>query len=476
MSHQSLTPPPARRNLEGDPHRPRYHFLPPANWLNDPNGLIQLEGLTHLFYQYNPNGAFHGTIHWGHAVSRDLVYWEDWPVALEPTPGGADEEGCWSGCAVLDSVTPTLLYTGAHPQVQLLATSSDGLRTWQKRSEPVLAAPPAELEVVGPPDFRDPFVWRDGQRWLMVIGTGLIGEGGAVLLYESGDLLDWRYLDILHSGRFAESGEVWECPNLFELDGKHVLLISEQPEFRHTYYQLGAFERNRFHPATTGRTDEGRFLYAALTMMDEQNRRLMWGWLREGRTNAAQRAAGWSGVMSLPRVLKVVGDRLEQVPIPELAVLRGEAETLRDVRLGAGESTPRREMPGNSYELSLEVEATETASFSLTLLASPDGQEGTVLSYDAASQGLTLDASASSLDLETESERVSVAHGLEGDRLHLRVFVDASIIEVFADKTTCLTGRVYPTLPESCGVVFTCLAGTLLIRELHLWRMKSIWS
>ena len=98
--------------LQTDPHRPHYHFLPPANWLNDPNGLIQWNGEYHMFYQYNPNGPFHGTIHWGHAVSADLVHWRHLPIALAPEAGTADEDGCWSGCAVDDSGVPTLIYSG----------------------------------------------------------------------------------------------------------------------------------------------------------------------------------------------------------------------------------------------------------------------------------------------------------------------------------------------------------------------------
>src|SRR5438552_1232240 len=111
----------------GDPHRPHYHFLPPANWMNDPNGLIQWKGQYHLFYQYNPYGSFHAQIHWGHAVSSDLVHWTDLPIALTPTPERADTEGCWTGCAIDNNGTPTLLYSGVHPQVVCLATSADDL-------------------------------------------------------------------------------------------------------------------------------------------------------------------------------------------------------------------------------------------------------------------------------------------------------------------------------------------------------------
>jgi beta-fructofuranosidase len=154
-----------RSELAGDPHRPLNHFSAASNW-NDPNGLIQWDGRYHLFYQYNPNGPFHGTIHWGHAVSEDLVHQEDLPPALAPTPGGPDEDGCWSGCAVDDDGVPTLVYTGVRgggrrEEGTCIATSSDGLLTWKKHlGNPVIASPPQGLDVVG---FRDPYVWK-GKR------------------------------------------------------------------------------------------------------------------------------------------------------------------------------------------------------------------------------------------------------------------------------------------------------------------------
>src|SRR5215210_4631866 len=116
-----------RKQLAADPHRPRYHFLPPSNWLNDPSGLIQWRGQYHLFYQFNPNGAFSATKHWGHAVSSDLVHWSDLPIALTPMPGTADEDGCYSGCAVVNRGVPTLAYTGvrAGRQRPCIAVSRD---------------------------------------------------------------------------------------------------------------------------------------------------------------------------------------------------------------------------------------------------------------------------------------------------------------------------------------------------------------
>lgn len=459
-----------------DPHRPQYHFLPPTGWLNDPNGLIEWGGRYHMFYQHNPNGGFHHHIHWGHTVSDDLVHWQHLPIALAPTPNGPDKDGCWSGCAVDHDGTPTLLYTGTHPQVQCLATSRDGLITWQKFPDnPIIAAPPPGLEIIGsPPEMRDPFVWREEGIWYMALGTGLRGEGGAVLLYRSQDLRHWEYLQPLHSGRFASSGALWECPNLFPLEGRHVLLISEQPEFKHTYYQLGRYVDHRFTPEITGKTDHSKFFYAALTLLDRGGRRLMWGWLKEGRSAEAQVRHGWSGVMALPRVLSVTSQgTLGMAPAPELAALRRDAYSARELLLEPGSQL---ELPlvGDALEFSLELELSPGATVTLAVRATPDGAEQTGISYDRNRELLSLDALGSSLNPEVEPERIEVAHQ-PGTHLKLRIFVDRSVIEVFADSDTCITSRVYPSRADSVGVRLSARSGSVRVVELAAWKMASIW-
>ena len=224
------------RRASQDPHRPHFHFLPEKNWMNDPNGLIKWNGQYHLFYQYNPNGPFHGTIHWGHAVSDDLLHWKDLPLALAPTPDGPDAEDCWTGCAVVHEDVPTLVYTGIHPQVVCLATSSDDLVTWKKHpANPVIAAPPDELGSHTGGQFRDPFVWKEAGQWHMVIGSKIEGQGGLVLRYRSVNLLHWEYLGVLLKGDVTQTkpfwtGTVWECPNFFKLDDQYVLVFSVQSE------------------------------------------------------------------------------------------------------------------------------------------------------------------------------------------------------------------------------------------------------
>ena len=161
---------------EADPHRPRFHFVSPAGWLNDPNGVSQWNGTYHLFYQYNPEGAFHHRILWGHATSTDLVNWADQPVALEPSEG-PDTDGCWSGVLVDDGGTPTLVYSGRHGERELpcVAVGSPDLLTWTKAPEnPVIPAPPAGVDVTA---YRDHCVWREGPLWRQIVGSGIRGRG-----------------------------------------------------------------------------------------------------------------------------------------------------------------------------------------------------------------------------------------------------------------------------------------------------------
>lgn len=167
---------------QDDPHRPRYHFLPEANWLNDPNGLIQWGGEYHMFYQYNPNGPFHGTTGLATPPAPTWCAGGTCQSRSRLRPGGPDQDGVWSGCAADDDGTPTLIYSGNRGggQRACLATSADGMLTWQKYpGNPVIAEPPAGLELIA---TRDHSVWREGGAWHQLMGSGIVGRGGTALL------------------------------------------------------------------------------------------------------------------------------------------------------------------------------------------------------------------------------------------------------------------------------------------------------
>ncbi len=478
-------------DLHLDRHRPRYHFLPPSGWMNDPNGLIQWAGRYHLFYQYSPEfgdvPASHRAAtlkHWGHAVSDDLVHWEHWPVALTPTPGGPDKDGCYSGCAVDNDGVPTLVYTGVFPQCACIATSDDGLVTWTKHpANPVVAAPPDGLAV---PGFRDHAVWRD-DGWHQVIGSGIRGVGGTALHYTSPDLIRWRYRGQLLTGDAELTGAMWECPDFFPLGDQYVLMVSAHPGATAVVYWVGPYAAGAYDGAYRGRVDMGTCFYAPQSMGDDKGRRLMWGWLREGRPSAAQQAAGWSGTLSLPRVLDLdAAGRLRSVPGPELRALRGRRHTVGSLDLNGDQSHTLAGVTGGSLEIVAEFAPSATGKVGLGVFCSPDGAEQTQITYNFVNDRLELDCQDSSLDLTTD-------RGVSGGPLfrdanaplRLHVFLDGSVIEVFANGRAAAT-RVYPTRPDSVGVtVFGSeprgselydTPADLRLTSLEAWEMGAIWD
>ena len=207
---------------------PRYHLAARAGWINDPNGLVWFDGWYHAFYQHHPYSTKWGPMHWGHARSKDLVHWEHLPVALAPE-GPEDKDGCFSGSAVVDGDTLALIYTGhkfhGDPsdeanlyQVQCLATSRDGIHF--ERQGIVVDTPP------GMHHFRDPKVWREEDSWYMIVGAR-DGDTGQVRLYRSADLRQWQDAGVLDEAE-KEMGYMWECPDFFALNGKHILMFSPQ--------------------------------------------------------------------------------------------------------------------------------------------------------------------------------------------------------------------------------------------------------
>jgi beta-fructofuranosidase len=389
-----------------DPHFPRYHFRPPKNWMNDPNGLIYWNGEYHMFYQYNPNAAFWGDMHWGHTVSADLVHWKPLPLALYPDKP-YDKDGVFSGCAVVHDGVPTLVYTGTKPETQCVATTSNNLREFHKIDKnPVISAPPTKVT-----GFRDPCLWKEGDEWMMALGGGFPGVGGAILLYSSKDLVSWRYLHPLCEGEKSKTGHNWECPNFFALGDRHVLLISAEP-FRKVLFFIGRYENRRFTPESEGVFDTGGSLYAPQTFLDKENRRTLIGWLEETRPQAEFVKAGWSGVQSLPRVLTLRKDRTLGVePHPNVRTIRE---------------------PWGKPGAQAEFEAT----FSRT----PAKAE-----LHVGSETLPIEYTGGSLTVGTHSASLKLD---AGEPLHLDIFVDHSVVEVFANGRVTMAIRVYPSMSD----------------------------
>lgn len=462
-----------------DPHRPQYHFLPAKNWMNDPNGLIYWQGKYHIFYQYNPNGAFWGDMHWGHAVSSDLIHWRDLPIALAPTPNSPDESGCFSGCAVIHNGLPTFIYTGARdghptPQTQCVAVSHDNLLTWEKSAHnPVLAQVPSEANQTI--DFRDPFVWKaDNGMWYMVIASRIQDVAGAAFLYRSADLIEWEYLNPLLIGESSKTGRTWECPNFFQLGDKWVLVISGilSSESGTVFYFVGDFDNQRFTPIRQGVFDYGA-MYAPLTFVGESDERLLVGWLRETRSINAQKDAGWSGVQSIPRRLWLdAQNRLNMEPVIQLDSIRKEALSLKAQALNDVEQVLNIE--GLYLDIEAEFMLGEQAECGISVACSPDGIERTDIFYDAKKQRLIIRKSSREIAEHIVSQTHEIPHPLDADEpLQLRVLLDGSVVEIIANQRTSFTQRIYPKPYEQ----HLRLTGKdTQLKRLNIYDMPSIWQ
>ena len=297
--------------------RPAFHLTPRTGWMNDPNGFSWYGGKYHLFYQYNPYDSQWGPMHWGHAVSRDMLHWEYVPAALAP-------DGAWDRVALPDG-RHLLMYTGVvrerqanggygEVQTQCLAVG-DGTDYVKYEKNPVLDEKDLP-EGASKFDFRDPKVWQNADgTYSCVFGNALADGDGQVLLYGSKDGFQWEFQKVLisNNGRF---GRMWECPDFFPLDGKWVLITSPQDmlpsgfEYHNgngTLCLIGDYDREtqEFTENTDQSIDYGIDFYAAQTVLTPDGRRVMIGWMQNWDTCSYRRKhdEAWFGQMSLPREL-----------------------------------------------------------------------------------------------------------------------------------------------------------------------------
>jgi len=483
-------------------YRPQFHYSPPKAWLNDPNGMVYYEGEYHLFYQHHPHGDVWGPMHWGHAVSADLVHWEQLPIALAP-----DENGyIFSGSAVVDRNDTSGFFGGGSGLVaifthhldvadgrsvqrQSLAYSADKGRTWT-----MYAGNPV-LEDARFVDFRDPKVfWDEGaQRWRMVLAAG-----DRVAFYSSPNLVDWTFGSEFGMTEGSHAG-VWECPDLFELDveneegvRKWVLLVSigddpDAPEGSRTQYFVGSFDGERFvndaSPETVLWLDHGRDNYAGVTWSDipaEDGRKLFIGWMSNWKYANLTPTDGWRSAMTLPRTLSLRSDggqlRLVQRPAAELASLREEpACRLRDVRLEPGDD-PLRGVSADRCEIEAEFELGDAEELGIAVRAGSG--ERTVVGYDAVRRTLFVDrtqSGAAAFHPAFACRHDAPYEPEAGGRIKLRLFVDWSSVEAFAgDGELVMTDLIFPD-PASTGLSLYARNGGATVVSLQVYPMRSIW-
>lgn len=304
------------------------HVKAPGNWINDPNGFIYYQGKYHLFYQYHPYAPVWGTMHWGHAVSEDLVRWEHIGIALSPSID-EDKDGCFSGSALEQSGRLNLYYTGIRytaPNVQgkeaeedkyfissqLMIHSEDGIHFDNTKGKKVII-PVIEDEKLGDrKDTRDPKVWEENGQFYMVLGSTDQGEEGRLLFYTSKDAVKWTYASQFRSKRF---GSMLECPDIFRIGDDCVFMGSPMGMKDDTigYTQHAICMTASFEPETCRLTlsenwqyvDYGMDLYAPQTNIDKDGNRVMIAWMRMPKAVEEDSGCLWNGMMCIPRVVEV---------------------------------------------------------------------------------------------------------------------------------------------------------------------------
>ncbi|KAL5702552.1 beta-fructofuranosidase [Ranunculus cassubicifolius] len=520
--------------------RTAFHFQPEQNWMNDPNGPLFYKGWYHFFYQYNPNGAVWGNIVWGHAVSRDMINWFHLPIAMV-ADNWYDANGVWTGSATfLADGSIVMLYTGStneHVQVQNLAypanLSDPLLLEWVKYSgNPVLVPPPG----IDDEDFRDPttaWIAPDG-NWRITIGSKL-NTTGVSLVYETKNFINYTLVDgLLHA---VPGTGMWECIDFYPVsltasngldtsvngpEVKHVMKTSLVDD-NNDYYALGTYdlEKNVWKPdnpvldvGVALRYDYGIF-YASKTFYDQnKQRRILWSWITETDSEIADVKKGWASVQAIPRTVYLdekTKTNLIQWPVAEIESLRTNKKMFNNIKLEAGSVVPLEVGNASQLDITAEFEVERAAlegimatndeyncstskgasgksalgPFGLLVLADDDQSEQTAI-YFYITKGTNGKMKTSFCSDETRSSRAtnvrkqiygSTVPVLDNEKLSVRILVDHSIVESFAQGgRTCITSRVYPTQAiDGAARVFLFSNATssgIIASKVNIWEMK----
>lgn len=483
-------------------YRPQYHFSPRANWMNDPNGLVYFRGEYHLFYQYYPDSTVWGPMHWGHAVSKDLIQWTHLPVALFPDSSGY----IFSGSAVVDTANTTgfgtgnnsplvAIYTIHDPllekqgsivfQNQGIAYSIDKGRTWTKYSgNPVLKNP-------GIRDFRDPKVfWYDkDKKWVMIMAVY-----DRVHIYSSPDLKDWKFESEFGKNSGSHSG-VWECPDLFPLNDpsgltKWVMVVSINPGGPNrgsaTQYFIGDFDGQKFTFTgnDSGWIDWGRDNYAGVTWSDiptTDGRRIFIGWMSNWDYANVVPTYPWRSASTIPRELTLSNENgiysIRSLPVRELSgIERPEGEVTVKPELISGEKEIFSDSALMQGKLNIEINLAENKADSIEFIFTNSEDEKFVIGYSVLKKNFYINRDEAGINgFSDRFNGIIRAPWSAGNSLKILILTDASSVEFFADDgRLVMTNLVFP-VEKFTSLLLNSKGGSTMLTKVHFTRIKGIW-
>ena len=473
-----------RRRIQSDPLRPTYHFVSSEGKSRpfDPNGALFWKGQYHCFFlrQHTKNGR-KKVWYWQHAVSNDLFHWSLLPIGLEVDDHSPDTMISSGGAFLSRDGVPHIVYHGFSAGMCIAKAKDDTLIEWMKFKEnPVIIDPPKTSIHIAP---WDPHIITENDAYYM------LGGGNPSKLYKSKDLLKWECLGdfIDQDKRMRYEWEDFNCPDFFKLGKKYVALgISHNLG---VMYYIGDFKNEKFTHEKFARMNwPGGTFFAPETLVDDSGRRILWGWVLD--TIPYDPEKGWRGTISMPRVLTLSKSGQMQInPPEEVKLLRHNYVGVDNVALKGSKVYTLENMQGNTIELQMELAAKGDSSYGVKVLCSADGREETIIKYDPAEKLLVIDYINSTFpapvkyksycmqgyQLKTIPERISsqkVPFQLsKRETLKLDIFIDRSIIEVFANGRQCITQRVYPALGDSKGIKIFSEGGELKAKKIKCWQI-----
>lgn len=490
----------SRKSMENDRFRPVYHYVNPENLLNDPNGLCFWKGRWHLFYQaYPPEDP---RLHWGHAVSHDLIHWHDLPYAIYPNP----EECCFSGSAFVEEDRVIAMYHGTRIGNMVAVSSDPLLLNFEKISDKAVI--PMESSDGSPlPYFVfDPCIWKnDGIYYSLSGGTIPHASSGRRIrtefLFRSKDLISWEYLHpFIENDVFATTGDDGACPYFWPIGDRYILL-----HFSHTSgakFMLGEYDtkHNKFIVSnggnfTFGASHSGN-VHAPSAFPDGRG-----SVIAIFNMGSSKPAAGWNGLMTLPRRLSLIDkDELAIEPAGDIESLRYNHQHLDSMTLLPNKEIVLEDVQGNAMEIIAEIDPKDAPMIEMNVLRSTNKEEYTRIAFfkqrgcfnydkfngcwegkeyfSACNSIITIDSSYSSEDSDVSSRPPETAPVFikDSETLKLRIFIDKSVVEVFVNGRQCLAVRVYPGKKDSVGVSLRSQGQESELVSFDAWQMKNIYE
>ena len=457
----------SREALAGNPYRPLYHFSAPNSLIHDPNGLCQWNGTYHLFYQYliSEKGW---VMEWGHAYSDDLVHWKDLPVGIKRT---RQIPNCWSGTTLVekDRVVAAYFCPGRGGAI---ATASDPLLLdWEYLPEnPVIRA---DSHGSRPGDT---CIWKgkDGYYYSNLMGGGRSRK--TLTAIRSKDLKKWETVGELFSDKkkLGTGGDL-SCPYFLPIgNGKHILFCFSHSTGARGF--VGTFDSKnvKFDADYHFRACFGAYMNASLhapsATIDEKGRCIAIFNMKEANKKKQE---GWDGIMTLPRVYSLAKDNSLLIkPVPELEKIRSNKKTLPKMTIADEKPERLKHIRGKAIELKVVMAPKDAKEFGLKVLESNDGSQFTSIRYNTTKGTISIDTSK---DIRLRGPETAPLKLKEGESLKLQIFVDRSIVEVFANGRQAISMRVYPTKEDASGVSLFSTGGNAQLLSLEAWQMRSVW-